>query len=1204
MTLNLLINAINQLKYYEDKYPIASNEFIHQINRIIWQEFESQNFQFVVDLTHKILENTPKNNEYNLFYQFFLLAAQSQNKNLSSDEIQKISEQLINLGNGQKIIAAHYECAKLLTNYRQDNVAMQIFSQLLKFYNPEQLARHCNSRQMVIYNLALAQTNPRVQKIMTPSQILGEAQNKITDSQISTIKLTLDKAFADFNNNISNKPLYAGKFNIAPLTKPLKIMVLLGRYAWGTELGGETDVSFEIHNSAIKRGHQVLWYNTDKISTSQERFDKKFATSRIIDGVEFRGSPEVKSQELDNIDQKIHQFQPDWLVCDIFENAGQDYLNIQDLLTLKNKYNCKLFSVHPDYYANSVQDTSDPIADTTDLYEFSVVFADIHPKFQEHLNNGKAVFFAQIPHSYAKAPPEKHYNMNFMGYGYKNRDAFLAGYEDFIPNNKIQLNNRVLVKDSNKYPVFIDEITKSRFGFSNGYLPPTAKNIAPGRIFECIANFCLVFNENDDKIREIFVPFVHYIPVDNRHEIIIFSQFFQKYPEYWQKIVESAHNFMINNYSPDHFWTLIESRMAKTMESVPKIAIPTEILQEPPTKHTIKFNFSPEILTQAPMQPAIKIHEAMPNKIAIPTEIPQEQATKQNIEFKINADNLGEISIPFLNAVLEKTISVDNYAEFTNYCTQLNYVFPDIANFLTIDNPYHDFMVHYHENNPQKALEFCEKLDMRQPINKFCRLIATKMQPLERHDYFQIANELTNLDQRYASFEVFCTLAYLEKEKFILEFLPKLLEIYPAEYLRQRVNSKQSYYLNLYLSIKDSRIHKILLASPFLGQPELQITAQQNQKIQDLLDKNAQDFHENKLPKREFEGKYISKPNINPKKFLILTAKHIGTTELLQDSAVSYLYYNSLKMRGHQVEIYFTDKCLIHHERYMKKYGKPRIINGKNFVSTPETKKQEIANIAQIISEFKPDIVYFESFWQPNEDTIQNKDFHYLKTIHPFKLVTLYTDAVRGNPLGYDVWNESTDFFCTYRANHEQFEYHNKLGKIILNPILPYAKFKFIPTKTQNFIFSGRNHRNRDAFLCDFQKFVPTAKIHLNSTYSAQSKLTTQESIGELLSSKMTFSSGFVYDNLYMLTARIFEAIGAKTLLLEEEGSAVAPMYYPYIHYIPIQNRAELITYSQFFIANEDYRARITNDAYDFHMKNYSNDHIWTHFEDFIFDKK
>ena len=80
---------------------------------------------------------------------------------------------------------------------------------------------------------------------------------------------------------------------------------------------------------------------------------------------------------------------------------------------------------------------------------------------------------------------------------------------------------------------------------------------------------------------------------------------------------------------------------------------------------------------------------------------------------------------------------------------------------------------------------------------------------------------------------------------------------------------------------------------------------------------------------------------------------------------------------------------------------------------------------------------------------------------------------------------------------------------------------------------------------------------------------------------------------------RQWEAIQSGTLLLEEGGSPLDEFFKPFRHYIPFNNVAEAVAYTNYFLDNRKARDEIANRATTFRRKHYSTNRFWQLVVDF-----
>ncbi len=1156
--IKTLLTHINRLDYYNDPAVIWAQGATYSVEAELlwhcWSAFHNghndNNYEFFIKLTQR-LGQTPQlqNGEWAPAMHFFALLANANDKNATRERGQDIFNQLMQMG--KQFPAAYYEAAKLASTMGQLPISQQIFGQLHQFYHHQQLAYYCNNQQLLPLNVATAERDERVRNILQPSPLLGEPQDNITPEQEEKIKKILDRAIAEFDNNIIPKPKYWGAYPKRPLTQRRKILLLAGKHVCGSHGARESDVSLVIYNSLKKRGHEVFWFQNDEIDFSQERFEKKYGATRIINGKKFRGSPEIKKQKIAEIYKFIEDTQPQWVITsNILE--GDDVLNANDLLLMKQKYNLKMMNLLTDYYQLHSKQIHDDDMEKVKLYaDLSISVFDSHPNFHIHLANGMAVHIPHFPYMVNEIEQPKKYNFYFSGYGYKARDAILADMNHYISDNNISLNPKVSNVRDNLYETFINSLQMARFTMANGIINDTNRHILTARVFESMTNNCLVFNETNDMISDCFAPFVHYVPFFNRAELIIFSQFLVKNPQYWQNIVTNASNACLVHYHYDNFWTHVEENMDRIDN---------------------KINQNPMLQPKNP-----------------------------------------EVKVPHLESKMDINLSDSEKNEFLQYCQNLYYLKQECLEYLPKNNPFFPFMQAYFEKNIGFCSEFCDNLP-DQPLNIFIKLLNNSLllHPNERANYFGMAGQLKQYAQTYPELAKFIDplilkiLTQLDKRDICIGIVGDILNNYPIDYFRLLCNNHELYYLNLYESLRVPRVAKILAPSPLLGASEQILSIQNEQKIRDMLDKKHEEFANNTLRKPEFQGFYNAKPlNKNIKIFLMFPQNTYGSETCFEQDNTIY-HYNAAKLRGYDVRQFNTNKVCIHQARYNQKCKLPRICDGKLFASTAQSKQQELQKIREHLQEFRPDVVLCDSIYAPNEDTLTPADFMALKKEFQFKLVFFYSDGWYGNMSLYSTWAECADAILTSYQTHQEYEHYDKLGKIIHLPFVAFD-FQLLPKKFDLF-FWGRNHRNRDAFLSNIEKIIPNSIIQMNNYLLPGREVSCEKYYELLLQSRITFSSGFTgqYLNnknlnekvMHIITSRFRESIFSKTLILEESHLHAQELYYPYIHFIPVNCRDEVILYSQFFIKNPDYRDKIVNQAYQFMEQNYSNEHYWTYFEE------
>jgi len=64
-------------------------------------------------------------------------------------------------------------------------------------------------------------------------------------------------------------------------------------------------------------------------------------------------------------------------------------------------------------------------------------------------------------------------------------------------------------------------------------------------------------------------------------------------------------------------------------------------------------------------------------------------------------------------------------------------------------------------------------------------------------------------------------------------------------------------------------------------------------------------------------------------------------------------------------------------------------------------------------------------------------------------------------------------------------------------------------------------------------------------------------------------------------------------LVLQQSGAPVDQFFVPFIHFVPVTNIDQMISFARFFLENEAWRARIVDAARGFWDEHYSTASSW-----------
>jgi len=131
--------------------------------------------------------------------------------------------------------------------------------------------------------------------------------------------------------------------------------------------------------------------------------------------------------------------------------------------------------------------------------------------------------------SFFETPRTKEIGLHYIGSATRNRGDWLRAASMLgIPMKAIMHGReKATAPDFEGYLKFL---TDALMIFNTGHMYPTMSCVT-GRVFEAIYAQALLFEEVESDINDFFVPFVHYIPYSNIHELVQLAQFFILHPD-------------------------------------------------------------------------------------------------------------------------------------------------------------------------------------------------------------------------------------------------------------------------------------------------------------------------------------------------------------------------------------------------------------------------------------------------------------------------------------------------------------------------------------------------------------------------------------------------------------------------------------------------------------------------------------------------
>ena len=112
------------------------------------------------------------------------------------------------------------------------------------------------------------------------------------------------------------------------------------------------------------------------------------------------------------------------------------------------------------------------------------------------------------------------------------------------------------IEDSIRANKFIELHKRSRIIFNNGLISSKDHGLNL-RIFEAINSGAVLLQQDFNQMHDYFVPYVHYAPFNNVHEMVSTAQFLLKNDTIANSITTAAMKWYNQRYSGKLFWDKI-----------------------------------------------------------------------------------------------------------------------------------------------------------------------------------------------------------------------------------------------------------------------------------------------------------------------------------------------------------------------------------------------------------------------------------------------------------------------------------------------------------------------------------------------------------------------------------------------------------------------------------------------------------------------
>ena len=388
------------------------------------------------------------------------------------------------------------------------------------------------------------------------SSLLGPANPVGTAVDESIISSIFSAHHQSWRNGETSKPLQTSVYETNKLAqtkiadrRSLNISILMPRYWPHSDM--ETDVWIHFSGSAARAGHIISQFDIGDISYDDHVKQPMNYGHKLKSGV-------VALKEFLRLER------PDVVFFDgNFIPRGKS-IDRDVIRELKKDFNFRLCTFIGDLHDLQSQSRLEYWGEVSDLV---VVLNSKTRHYVDFANKEKVLVVGLIPWDDVlfSRTTQRDIGLGFCGGKGRRRDVFHSFAEQCaLPTTAHFVDDKKYLTDGE----FRDFLGRSRITFSNGYAGTIAGisySVMTGRITEAILSGSLLVYESGSQIDDYLVPFVHYVPVDNVHELVHFCRYLLKHEEKRAEMANEAYLFLIEHYSSKKFWNCITQRLCNVV---------------------------------------------------------------------------------------------------------------------------------------------------------------------------------------------------------------------------------------------------------------------------------------------------------------------------------------------------------------------------------------------------------------------------------------------------------------------------------------------------------------------------------------------------------------------------------------------------------------------------------------------------------------
>lgn len=383
--------------------------------------------------------------------------------------------------------------------------------------------------------------SPRPGEVFRECSILGRCAPSLPSSKEGLIRSMIDGRWKRWESGETPRPprrtLYAAAGSVPTRPSFQRVLTVMSRYINCSPEYVECDIPYHMDASVRQFGLDTHIFHADGIAYDMPAC--KTVTRETLE------------RDLRRLRDVVLEWRPDIILFDGNFIATPNTVGPDFWAALKREHPFRLVTIIGDCYdacpnfLGQWGGISDKVIllnrrsrHIDEFHQTDKIFNGLALPFDQQLLNSDGV--------------DKDIGFLYVGSRSRGRDLYTALVQAArIPSTIIMHDRRKATTPD--LPTYAGLLKRARLTFNNGFLSPQRYALT-GRVQEAILSKTLLMEEVGNEIDQYFAPYIHYLPVANAHQVVMYSQFFLKNEDYRRRIVDAGYDWATTHYSSGQFW--------------------------------------------------------------------------------------------------------------------------------------------------------------------------------------------------------------------------------------------------------------------------------------------------------------------------------------------------------------------------------------------------------------------------------------------------------------------------------------------------------------------------------------------------------------------------------------------------------------------------------------------------------------------------